>query len=221
MNNFRYIFEDRWAETNGYAGFEKDKEDINIFFENKIKGTISDHASVGINSKDQHIYNLCYDCNMTLWEELYEKVINVGNKSGVKLNWDEIRHCMRFTFIWMPPGGSLLPHTARKLRALSAFNIPLRGKTEISFYEHLEGHKPGAKLETHRYYNPNFLNVNRFHGIVNDTDSERLILKTHLMIVPWDKLIESYQGDNIVNVFDFTVPWQLIDKDWHNYNKTK
>ena len=121
----------------------------------------------------------------------------------------------------MPPGGNLIPHTARAFRALSAFNMPLRGKTEINFYEHLEGHNPGNKIETHEYFNPNFLNVNRFHGIYNNTDDERMILKTHLMIVPWDKLVESYVGDKTVNMFNFTVPWQEIPKDYHKYDKVK
>lgn len=221
MNNFRYIFEDRFAETKGYDGFEADKDEINNFFETRIKGKIADHANVGIDAKNQHIYNLCYDCNIPLWLELYERVVNVATNSGVKLNWDEIRHCIRFTFIWMPPGGNLLPHTARAFRALSAFNMPLRGKTEISFYEHLEGHKPGNKIETHQYFNPNFLNVNRFHGVYNNTDDERMILKTHLMIVPWTKLVESYVGDETVNMFDFTVPWQQIPKNYHQYEKVK
>jgi len=221
MNDFRYIYEDRFAETKGYEGFAADKEEINHLFETKIKGKIADHSNVGVDSKNQHIYNLCYDCNMPVWEELYQRVVNVATKSSVKLNWDEIRHCIRFTFIWMPPGGNLIPHTARAFRALSAFNMPLRGKTEINFYEHLEGHNPGNKIETHEYFNPNFLNVNRFHGIYNNTDDERMILKTHLMIVPWDKLVESYVGDKTVNMFNFTVPWQEIPKDYHKYDKVK
>jgi len=83
---------------------------------------------------------------------------------------------------------------------------------EISFYQHIindDGkHKVGEKLETHQYFNPNFLNVNRYHGVVNDTDSERMILKSHLLIVPWQKLVQSYEGDEVTNMWDFTVPWQ-------------
>lgn len=211
MNRFRYSFEDRFAETNGYNGFSADKDELNNFFERKVKNQLGDHATVGVDSTKQKVYNVCYDCNIPLWNEIFQRVVNIGNRSGVKLNWDEIKHCMRFTFIWMPPGGDLIPHTAHFFRALSAFNTPLRGKTEISFYEHIKRddgrHGVGRKLQTHEYFNPNFLNVNRFHGVENNTDQERMILKTHLMIVPWHKLIQSYEGDSVVDMWDFTVPW--------------
>ena len=217
MNKLRYKFEDRFAETKGYDGFIADKDELNNFFEQKVKGKLGDHNTVGIDSTKQHIYNVCYDCNIPLWNEIYNRVTNIGNNSGVKLNWDEIKHCMRFTFIWMPPGGDLTPHTAHFFRALSAFNTPLRGKTEISFYEHIpqeDGtHKVGKKLETHEYFNPNFLNVNRYHGVVNATENERMILKTHLLIVPWQKLVEAYEGDSILNMWYFTVPWQMHKKE--------
>jgi hypothetical protein len=48
-----------------------------------------------------------------------------------------------------------------------------------------------------------------------------MILKTHLMITPWDKLVQAYEGDETVNMFDFTVPWQNIPKDYHVYEKVK
>ena len=40
-----------------------------------------------------------------------------------------------------------------------------------------------------------------------------MILKTHLLIVPWQKLVEAYEGDSIVNMWDFTVPWQMQKKE--------
>ena len=213
MGEFRFKFEDRYAETQGYDEFAADKDELNNFYETRVKGQMADHTTVGIDSSKQHIVNVCYDCNIPLWMEIFERVTNIGNKSGVKLNWDEIKHCMRFTFIWMPPGGDLAPHTAAYFRALSAFNIPLRGKTEISFYDHVPnedgGDDVGDKVgPTHEYFNPSFLNVNRFHGVVNDTPNERMILKTHLLIVPWQKAIQSVEGDDTVNMWDFTVPWQ-------------
>lgn len=209
MGEFRFKFEDRYAETQGYDMFNADKDELNNFFEQNVKGKLGDHSTVGIDSTKQHIYNVCYDCNIPLWMEIYERVTNIGDNCGVKLNWDEFKHCMRFTFIWMPPGGDLSPHTAAYFRALSAFNIPLRGKTEISFYEHLDDHEVGPQVgPTHEYFNPSFLNVNRFHGVVNDTPNERMILKTHLMIVPWEKAIQSVEGNEQVNLWDFTVPWQ-------------
>lgn len=209
MNEFRYSFEDRFAETKGYDTFSADKDELNNFFDLKIKNTFCDHSQAGVDATKQKIYHVCYDCNIPLWNELYQRLVNIGNKTGVKLNWEEIKHVMRFTFIWMPPGGDLIPHTAHFFRALSAFNTPLRGKTEISFYGTNDEGKVGEKLETHEYFNPNFLNVNRYHGIKNDTNDERMILKTHLLATPWHKLTEAYEGDDVVNMWDFTVPWLL------------
>ena len=102
MGEFRFKYENRYAETQGYDGFLADKEELNNFFETTVKGKMSDHTTVGIDSTKQHIVNVCYDCNIPLWMEIYERVTNIGNKCGVKLNWDEFKHCMRFTFIWMP-----------------------------------------------------------------------------------------------------------------------
>lgn len=217
MAEFRYRYHNWFAELNSDS--PEDREEMNHFFETSVKDKISDHGSVGLDSKMQRIYHVCYDCNMGLWNEIYARVTNIGTKCGVKLNWEEIRHVMRFTFIWMPPGGNLLPHTASKLRAMCAFNMPLRGKTEISFYERTPDHRPGQKLETHRYYHPNFLNVNQFHGVVNDTDDERMILKTHLLTVPWEKAMASYEGDTQVKVFDFDVPWANIRQNYEGYVK--
>ena len=220
MNELRYRYEDRFAETKGYDGFLADKDELNNFFELKIKDKFGDHSTVGMDSTKQKIYNVCYDCNIPIWNEIYNRVVNIAVNCGVTLNWDEIKHCMRFTFIWMPPGGDLTPHTAHHFRALSAFNTPLRGKTEISFYEHIvqdDGyHKVGQELEKHEYFNPNFLNVNRYHGVRNDTDDERMILKSHLLIVPWQKLVDAYEGEGTLNMWDFTVPWQMQKKEVHH-----
>ena len=216
MGNFRYKFEDRYAETQGYDFFESDKEELDHFFKTKIKPKIGDHAVIGTDSTKQTIYNLCYDCNIPLWNELYARVTNIARNCDVKLNWDEIKHVIRFTFIWFPPGGLLPPHTAVNFRALSAFNIPLRGKTVIDFYD-TQDNKPSDKIESHEYFNPSFLNVNRFHGVVNATNNERMILKTHLMTVPWEKAIESVESDETVNMWDFTVPWQK--RVVENYSK--
>ena len=37
MGNFRYKFEDRYAETQGYDFFESDKEELDHFFKTKRK----------------------------------------------------------------------------------------------------------------------------------------------------------------------------------------
>ena len=43
--------------------------------------------------------------------------------------------------------------------------------------------KVGKELEKHEYFNPNFLNVNRYHGVRNDTDEERMIPIHHLLFL--------------------------------------
>ena len=47
MNRLRYKFGDRFAETKGYDGFAADKDELNNFFEQKVKGKLGDHRSVG------------------------------------------------------------------------------------------------------------------------------------------------------------------------------
>ena len=225
MSKFRYRYEDRYAETLGYEGFKADQEEMNHFFDTRIKTVIGDGQHIGVDSAKQSAYNLCYDCNVPLWNELYERMVNIALKSNVKLNWDEIKHVIRFTFLWWPPHGDLRPHTAVNFRCLSAFNIPLRGKTIIDFHgkdpeAEKEGkNEPGEIIESHEYINPSFLNVNRFHGVRNEEPTERMILKTHLMTVPWDKAIESVESDSTVNMFDFQVPWQKEKVYGANYKK--
>lgn len=218
MGNFRYKFENRYAETSGYDTFQADKEELDNFFESKIKDAIGDSKHLGTDNTKQTMYNLCYDCNVPLWNELYARVVNIAENCDVKLNWDEIKHVIRFTFLWFPPFGDLQPHTAVNFRCLSAFNIPLRGKTVIDFYDD-STEKPGDRIETHEYFNPSFLNVNRFHGVRNQQPTERMILKTHLMTVPWEKAIQSVEGDETVNMFDFTVPWQQKKVYGSSYQK--
>ena len=79
-------------------GFLADKDELNNF-EQKIKDKFGDHSTVGMDSTKQKIYNVCYDCNIPIWNEIFQRVTNIANNCGVTLNWDEPKHCMRFTFI--------------------------------------------------------------------------------------------------------------------------
>ena len=45
MNELRYRYEDRFAETKGYDGFLADKDELNNFFEQKIKDKFGDHST--------------------------------------------------------------------------------------------------------------------------------------------------------------------------------
>ena len=129
-------------------------------------------------------------------------VKQVGEKCGVKIIWEEVKHVMKFTFMWTKPGGRLMPHTAHKSRALSAFNIQwaeqklfcTRSK-ESSPQKFMFPGKDTYEYARHEYFNPCFLNVNKLHGLVNDTDDERLILKTHMLITPIETMIKAYEGE--------------------------
>lgn len=218
MPKLRYQCEDRFAETNGYEGFQEDKQKLLDIY-NRIKPTWEDHGQVGVDD-DQLVYHISYDDNMELWDEIYQVVKQVGEKCGVKIIWEEVKHVMKFTFMWTKPRGRLMPHTAHNLRALSAFNIPLMGRTEIILYHRSKESSqknlmfPGKdtyEYARHEYFNPCFLNVNKLHGLVNDTDDERLILKTHMLITPIETMIKAYEGEEEIRQLPYA-PW--LDAKW-------
>jgi hypothetical protein len=210
MPELRYKCEDRFAETQGYDGFEADREELKSIYQ-RIKPIWEDHNNVGVDD-DQLLYHISYDDNMELWDEIFQVVRRIGEGCGVKIVWEEVKHVMKFTFMWTKPHGKLMPHTAHNLRALSAFNIPLIGKTEIILY-HRKREKnlmfPGSdtyEYARHEYFNPCFLNVNKLHGLVNDSDQERVILKTHMLITPIETMIEATEGDKEILQLPYA-PW--------------
>lgn len=188
-----YNLEGRFAETGGYPEW---KEDQTILLEkyNKVKQYLCDHNNVGVD-EDQLLYHLCYDCNMELWLEVFDIVKRIGERSGVALDWEEMKHLLKFTFMWTKPRGKLMPHTAHNLRAMSSFNIPLTDNCEIILYDRKGGKNlmfPGSdtyEIARHHYHNPAFLNVNKLHGLENNTDEERIILKTHFLITPIERAV--------------------------------
>lgn len=210
MGELRYKNEDRFAETMGYEGFEEDKEELKAIYQ-RIKPTWESNNKIGMDD-DQIIYHISYDDNMVLWDEIFQVVKRIGENCGVKIIWEEVKHVMKFTFMWTKPHGVLHPHTAHNLRALSAFNIPLIGRTEIILYDRKKGKNlmfPGSdtyEYARHEYFNPCFLNVNRLHGLVNDSDEERLILKTHMLITPIETMIEAVEGDKEIRQLPYA-PW--------------
>ena len=139
-----------------------------------------------------------------LFEEMMKEM-------GSCLDMQQLKHMLKFSFIRMPPYGVLPPHTASFLRAMSSVNIPLRGKCIIDLYGDRKGnrHVAGDKIVSHHYTSPILLNVNEFHGVVNNAEEERMILKVHMMATPWTKLLNSFEFDDygIANTFDFPMPW--------------
>ncbi len=198
---FKKQYEDRFAEL--------DHDDVQMrkildrIFKYKVQPHFGDHDLIGIGNEQQKIYHVCYDCNIELWSKIFEVVKRLGERCQVNLDWDAIKHVTKFTYIWMPPGGSLKPHVAHSLRAFSAFNIPLRGVTKLDMYDDNLNH-----LRTEEYTNPYFLNVYKPHGVENDCDQERLILKTHMQVVPMQMLMHSYKSDKTISPFNIEMPWQ-------------
>jgi hypothetical protein len=206
----RYKNEDRFAETMGYEGFESDKEELKAIY-NRIKPIWNDHNKIGMDD-DQIIYHISYDDNMVLWDEIFQVVKRIGENCGVKIIWEEVKHVMKFTFMYTQPRGVLHPHTAHNLRALSAFNIPLIGRTEVILYDRKKGKNlmfPGSdtyEYARHEYFNPCFLNVNKLHGVVNNQDTERVILKCHMLITPIETMIEATEGEETIKQLPYA-PW--------------
>jgi|TARA_B100000085_G_scaffold126695_3_gene115354 hypothetical protein len=202
---FEYEYEDRFAELK--HDDKQMRKILDRIFKYKIQPHFEDHSTIGIGHDEQKIYHVCYDCNIELWSKIFEVVKRLGERCNVNLDWDAIRHVTKFTFIWMPPHGTLKPHTAHALRTFSAFNIPLRGITKLDMYD-----EDLNLLERREYTKPCFLNTYQPHGVNNDCNEERLILKTHLQIVPMQMLKDSYMSDKVVSPFNFEMPWRQLRK---------
>jgi hypothetical protein len=213
MTKSRFIFENRFAEL-GKDDYEGRKELLE-FFETTVRpqfdsGDVLDGCNnIKREIDQQNIYHLCYDCNIDLWRQVYYRVRKIADNCELYINWEQIKHVLRFTFLRQPPGGFFLPHHEYHLLSLSAFNIPLKGKTEVAFYKNKE-----EEIGRHEYINPCILNTNKFHAVFNDTDQDRLILKTHLTVVPWDKVVNCYEKEKQFNLFDESVPWEEWDYGW-------
>jgi len=161
----------------------------------------------------QETYHIDYGniTDMPHWIWLANMFEQLMKDMGSCLDMNQLKHMLKFSFIRMPPHGVLPPHTASFLRAMSSINIPLRGKCIIDLYGDKKGnrHVAGEIIGSHHYTSPICLNVNEFHGVVNDFDNERMMLKVHLMATPWTKLVNSFEYDDyeIANTFDFPMPW--------------
>jgi len=161
----------------------------------------------------QETYHIDYGniTDMPHWIWLANMFEQLMKDMGSCLDMNQLKHMLKFSFIRMPPHGVLPPHTASFLRAMSSINIPLRGKCIIDLYGDKKGnrHVAGEIIGSHHYTSPICLNVNEFHGVVNNFDNERMMLKVHLMATPWTKLVNSFEYDDyeIANTFDFPMPW--------------
>jgi len=185
--------------------------DINNFFDDKIENKFED------NTGGQQTYHIDYGdiSQMKEWMWLANMFDGFLKDTNCMLDLNEFKHLLKFTFIRMWPRGVLPPHTASFIRAMSSINIPLRGRTRIDLYEDNpdDPQTHGQSLACHHYTSPILLNVNQFHGVRNNVDEERMILKVHLGAVSMKKLIEGFQVPQAVQrsyevkIFDHEMPW--------------
>lgn len=201
-DKIKKVYGNRLAEINHDISGEI--ESINAFFDEHIDndrykkdtgGQITYHIDYGDIDEMQH------------WIFLTNTVEQLMKDMGSSLDFNEFKHTLKYTFIRMPPHGVLPPHTASFIRAMCSLNIPLRGKTIIDLYEDgkEDPHRSGDYIASHHYTSPIVLNVQEFHGVVNNSDDERMILKVHIPIIPWQDVVDSFSKP--IKVFDYDVPW--------------
>ena len=205
---FKAKFENRLYELNFDAWAYR--QIIVNYFENTIPDEVQ--SEIG----GQGIWHIDYGGvrEMPHWIYLAEVFERMMKDAGSCLDFNEFKHTLKFSFIEMAPHSELKPHTASFVRAMSSVNIPLQGKTVIDLYED-HPHDPfiaaNRKLESHQYFNPILLNVNQFHGVRNQSNERRLVLKVHLPIVSYRRLVASFEFDGLFPIFegkfDEGMPW--------------
>lgn len=201
-DKFKAEYGKRLTEINYDAS--KEIADINNFFDEKINNEKFRDSTGG-----QETYHIDYGdiSEMDLWIELTSKIVDLMKNMGSQLDFNEFKHTLKYTFIKMEPHGILPPHTASFIRAMCSINVPLRGITKIDLYEDHPGrpHRHGKFLVKHHYTSPIILNVNEFHGVENDCDQERMILKVHFPVVQYHQMKKSF--DEPVKIFNEPMPW--------------
>lgn len=195
MSDLRYLLENKYAELGSDA--PDLRRELLEFFESDIRPKFDMHDQLYRPQDDQTVYHVCYDCNMQLWRQIYNRVKAIADECGLQINWEQIKHVIKFTFISTPPGGCFQPHINYNLLAGSAFNIPLQGTTFINLYDN----ETKEEVARHEYINPSILNTNGYHAVYNDCPTERIMLKTHLSVTPFVDIVEAYQNDTKWELF--------------------
>ena len=201
-DKIKKVYDNRLAEINYDASSEI--ESINHFFNTEIDNGYYKNETGG-----QTTYHIDYGniSEMKHWIHLTNIFQKLMNDMGSSLDFNEFKHTLKYTFIRMPPHSVLPPHTASFIRAMCSINIPLRGKTIIDLYEDNKDdpHTYGNHIDSHHYTSPIILNVQEFHGVVNDLPNERMVLKVHIPIIRWQDVLDSFSKP--IKVFPFDVPW--------------
>ena len=200
---FKHLTDNRLAELDYDAS--KYADVIRDYFDNEIMFRNIDYMS---GEKTYHIdYGPVND--REAWFFLTKNFVHMMKDAGSTLDFDQFKHTLKYTFISLPPGHILVPHTAAYIRAMCSVNIPLKGITKIDLYEDaiINKHEAGRHILKHHYTNPIILNVNQFHGVINDADTERVVLKIHMMVTPFNAVRRSFEGEKIDIFSQHQMPW--------------
>lgn len=203
---FKYEYPNRLYEVN--YDHSAEKKELDDFFSARIDNDYYDDNIAGGKAKIQtyHVdYGIPKQYDDFIWLANYTE--RLLKSMGSQVDIMEFKHVLKFDFIRVQPGNVLPPHSASFIRACGSINVPLRGRCKIDLYEdnHRNPHFAGNKLASHEYTSPMLLNVNQFHGVVNDEPTERLVMKIHFMVLPYDRLVKSFYEP--VKCFDWQVPW--------------
>lgn len=202
---FKYEYENRLYEVNYDHSAEKQR--LNDFFDERIDNDY--YSDVNGGTVELRTYHVDYGIPKQYqdWMFLANYTDDLLKSMGSKVDIMEFKHTLKFDFIRMPAHDILPPHTASFVRACCSINVPMRGRCKIDIYEDNKEnpHTYGDKLDRHEYTSPILLNVNQFHGVHNDEPEERMVLKIHMMTLPYDRLVKSFYEP--VKCFDWEVPW--------------
>lgn len=205
QDKFKYELPNRLYEIN--YDHSAEKKELDDFFSERIDNEYyDDYTGGGAKVRTYHIdYGLPKHQEDWIWLANYSE--RLFKSMGSQVDFMEFKHTLKFDFIRVGPGEILPPHTASYIRACCSVNVPIRGRCKIDLYEdhRRRPHLHGQKLARHEYTSPVLLNVNQFHGVVNDEDTERMVLKIHMMVLPYDRLVKSFSEP--VKCFDWQVPW--------------
>jgi hypothetical protein len=205
--NFKYYLENHCAELDG--DFTKYQKDILQFLEDFKK--IS-HYKIG--RHETHVVDMLM--HNSYYHDLYAILKEMFYHAKLNLKFEEISHLFRIVFINIKPNDVLHPHADYRLRCQCCVNIPLTNNCSIDFYEtptkkitDNTDYTNFNRIDTITYSNPVILNTNSWHGVRNNTDHDRLILKVNFPITPWKMLVDSYKSTTQLKLWNNPMPWEF------------
>lgn len=204
---FKYYLENYCAELNGNF-FEYKKNILDFFedFKNTPQNNIGRHETHVV---DMLMHNKKYF-------ELYSILKEMFSYAQLNLKFEEISHLFRIVFLTVKPNDVLHPHSDYRLRCQCCINIPLTDNCSIDFYEtpvnkilDNTDYNNFTRIDTITYSNPIILNTNKWHGVRNTSNKNRIICKINFPITPWKMLVDSHKSSNMLRLWNDDMPWEL------------